>query len=299
MSDSHRLPTDVESLLDLRGLSLWPSILAAESTYLPSPSEQYKVIDNWALVIGAVSRLATSLRHFLQGNHRTWPARKPVPATCAQRCSSRFYCDRVVKHRLKYDPYTLVSLAQWRQDVVAEICPPGSSQEALQQAMLRDSFRCLISGLHDMHAAAYIDGLMSRARLGIARIFSETGEAQSDREALENSSPKMRLSLTIDWIDALQRMEFWLEPVSDGANTYRIANPASNTIIWTLAHRAPESKHVTFAVDEERQNKPVPQLPSSALLAIQINVAKIQIGKQALIALIGGPGRLSATYSLL
>ncbi|KAJ7657687.1 hypothetical protein DFH06DRAFT_1131465 [Mycena polygramma] len=176
-----------------------------------------------------------------------------------------------------------------RQDGI--FCAKRDNWARLLKALVRDGYRCVLTGVYDYDSGVVHPELVDRAvasGLGLTtvdctHIFPESvqiGEREAilemfglsdEAESLRNPN---RLSNVISMHEPLLRrfdlLDFWFEEVIGEPDTYNIQGV---WLVWTM--RPPLPKRVRFAVDPEfaaacRTNgRPVPALPSPSLLAVR------------------------------
>ncbi|KAJ7262645.1 hypothetical protein B0H12DRAFT_1103967 [Mycena haematopus] len=200
------------------------------------------------------------------------------------------------------------SLEVMRQRIVKEMATPTTLSGAKQRALLRDGYRCMITGGYDFESCDIYPELAARADAQnvhrmyteCAHIFSET--AQDSEKKIDYAAGVLQILRTFGLNDkvenlvggnvhkhfniltmgsdlhkAFDRMQFWLEEVPGQTNTYNVCSVGNK--IFTLA--PPPPPRVTFAVDPDVEaackadNKPVPALPSPSLLAIRAACSRV------------------------
>ncbi|KAJ7072883.1 hypothetical protein C8F01DRAFT_973337 [Mycena amicta] len=202
------------------------------------------------------------------------------------------------------------SMQQIRQKIIEEMQTPTTNEDAWKHALLRDGYRCTLTGIYDYDSCQEMPDLdaecatsnATQSNVQCAHIFSESaldGDKVTDYTASAmallrmfgltneaeilvggNVNRHFNIFLVVDGLHYFYNcLEFWLEEVfGEEPNTYDLcaANPT-----FFARQATPPHRRITFEVDPkvvadcEKQNKPVPALPSPSLLAIRAACSRV------------------------
>ncbi|KAJ6458837.1 hypothetical protein C8R47DRAFT_1162715 [Mycena vitilis] len=192
---------------------------------------------------------------------------------------------------------TCFSLQFAREQIMEDTRTPQTASDALKHALVRDGYRCVLTGLYDCDSGEAHPELVDRAvasGLGLttvdcAHIFPESAQI-GEREALlemfglSDEAERLRnphgLSNVMCLHEPLLRrfdlLDFWFEEVIGEPDTYDIQGV---WLVWTMRPALP--KRVRFEVDPEfaaacrAKDRPVPALPSPSLLAVRAVCSRV------------------------
>ncbi|KAJ6597187.1 hypothetical protein DFH09DRAFT_1023840 [Mycena vulgaris] len=203
------------------------------------------------------------------------------------------------------------SLDQVRVQVVVDMAnAPKTKLDAKKHALVRDGYRCTLTGDYDFDSCMKHPELLAKARAtgqalfatGAAYIFSEL--AQDDDKGPEYAAsalailkmfglgdvvddflgdnvnnPSNIFTMSVGLHQFFDRLEFWLEEIPEQSNTYKIC--ASNGAFFGVRGVPPPQQRIKFEVAPEvvaackARDITVPALPSHRLLAIRAACARV------------------------
>ncbi|KAJ6556459.1 hypothetical protein B0H19DRAFT_1152648 [Mycena capillaripes] len=200
------------------------------------------------------------------------------------------------------------SLDVVRDRIITENKTPTTAGSARKNALLRDGYRCMLTGQYDLDSADLHPELNDRAAANgvnmavtqCAHIFSETaqdGEQKTDYAAsamailrvfgLDGKAESLVggnvhkhfniLTMRSDLHYLFDHLEFWLEEVIGEENTYNVVSNKNKVFKMGL----PLPARVTFRVDPDMvvactaSNTDLPALPSPSLLAIRAACSRV------------------------
>ncbi|KAJ7019353.1 hypothetical protein C8F04DRAFT_1147936 [Mycena alexandri] len=200
------------------------------------------------------------------------------------------------------------SLDTVRDRIINETRPATTTSSARKNALVRDEYRCKLTGVYDSDASKQHPEIDARAKAtGVslavtqcAHIFSETAEdGENKTEYAASAMAILRmfglndkleslvgsnvhdyfniLTMRMDLHHLFDELEFWLEEVIGQENTYDIVS-VENRVFRQIS---PPPARVTFRVDPDvvaactaKGTKP-PKLPSPALLAVRAACSRV------------------------
>ncbi|KAJ7166287.1 hypothetical protein C8R43DRAFT_1162659 [Mycena crocata] len=200
------------------------------------------------------------------------------------------------------------SLDVIRDRIISEKRTPTTAGSARKKALLRDGYRCMLTGQYDLDSAELHPELNDRATADhvtmavtqCAHIFSETaqeGEQKTDYAAsamailrvfgLDSKAESLVggnvhkhfniLTMRSDLHHLFDHLDFWLEEVIGEENTYTIVSIKNKVFKVGL----PPPTRVTFRVDPyvvttcTASKTNLPALPSPSLLAIRAACSRV------------------------
>ncbi|KAJ7221793.1 hypothetical protein B0H12DRAFT_1151687 [Mycena haematopus] len=194
-----------------------------------------------------------------------------------------------------------------RERFIEDIKTPSTKPDARKYALLRDGYRCVLTGAYDLESCDNYPELGARAdsegaiqtTLQCAHIFSESAQ-EGDKDSFPSALAILKMFGLTDSAESLvggnvnkpfntfimaghlhylfDHLKFWLEEVPGMANTYDVC--ARDPKFFNRVMGAPR-RRVTFAVDPDveaackAKNKPVPALPSPSLLSIRAACSRV------------------------
>ncbi|KAG6838899.1 hypothetical protein C0991_007461 [Blastosporella zonata] len=237
------------------------------------------------VVYRALQTLGLTYRNYLLRVFRSNGGPRPSPSAHVSRPSF----DRV-KERI------LAELGQATQ----------TRSSARDQALLRDGYKCTLSGFYDKSSVAKFPELHNTQRDGeinsvftqVAHIFSESAQdgdqdyagtvfAMLKMFGLENRARELYgagfndlhnvITMYMDFHMSFDQLRLWLEPVPGMANTYQICGPDSTAGFFTPFK---PDRRVTFTVEPSaaeaaaRQGKTL-SLPDPCLLSLRAACSRV------------------------
>ncbi|KAJ7084830.1 hypothetical protein B0H15DRAFT_923519 [Mycena belliarum] len=197
-----------------------------------------------------------------------------------------------------------------RQRIIQNMKMPTTTPTARKHALLRDGYRCVVTGAFDYESCKLHPELRARATatkaartpLDCAHIFSESAQRGDHKLDYGRGASAMAILTMFGFTNSAEnlvggnvekhfniltmaenlhrlfdRMEFWFEEVIGEANTYKIC--AADPDFFDVLGAPPQ--RVTFTVDPdvvtacEAQGRPVPALPSPSVLAIRAACSRV------------------------
>ncbi|KAJ7899753.1 hypothetical protein B0H13DRAFT_2518435 [Mycena leptocephala] len=319
---------------DHDGKSLWPNILSAEEAALKvAPTKPGAKYNDRLIGIRVLGFFLLDLWQHSQHSFGLIPYKQVIKQIASSLsipgCTVGSKEEAEAQHEKlqtlglsverRPDPQTIrtsfsPSLDVVRDRIIAENKTPTTAGSARKNALLRDGYRCMLTGQYDFDSAklypelngrAAADGV-SKAVTQCAHIFSET--AQEGEQKTDYASSAMAI-LRVFGLDAkaeslvgdnvhkhfniltmrsdlhyvFDHLEFWLEEVIGEAsklpseNTYNVVSPQNNVFQMGL----PPPVRVKFRVDPDvvaacaANNTELPALPSPSLLAIRAACSRV------------------------
>ncbi|KAJ7083336.1 hypothetical protein B0H15DRAFT_889211 [Mycena belliarum] len=333
------LPSSAEVELDHDGKSLWPNILSAERAALKvAPSKLGAKYNDPLIGIRVLGFLLQDLWQHSQHSFALIPYREVIKkiASClsipehtvgseeeaeaqheklqALGLHYRNHLIRVFRSNggpipKRSDHPSRPSLDVVRDRIISEKRTPTTAGSARTNALLRDGYRCMLTGQYDLDSADLHPELNDRAAAdGVnmavtqcAHIFSEAaqdGEQKTEYAAsamailrvfgLDGTAESLAggnvhehfniLTMRSDLHHLFDHLEFWLEEVIGEENTYKVVSSTKNKV---FKMGLPLPTRVTFRVDPDMvtactaSETDLPALPSPSLLAIRAACSRV------------------------
>jgi len=195
-----------------------------------------------------------------------------------------------------------------RERIIKDIKTPSTKPDARKHALLRDGYRCPLTGAYDLESCDNHPELAARAdaegatqtTLQCAHIFSESAQDGDKADYAASALAILKMFGLTDSAESLvggnvnkhfntfimaghlhylfDHLKFWFEEIPGMPNTYNVC--AHNPMFFVRVMGAPR-RQVTFTVDPDVEaackanGKPVPALPSPALLAIRAACSRV------------------------
>ncbi|KAJ7222987.1 hypothetical protein B0H12DRAFT_1150813 [Mycena haematopus] len=198
-----------------------------------------------------------------------------------------------------------------RERFIEDIKTPSTKPDARKYALLRDGYRCVLTGAYDLESCDNYTELGARAdsegaiqtTLQCAHIFSESAQEGDKDPSTDYAASALAILKMFGLTDSAEslvggnvnkpfntfimaghlhylfdHLKFWLEEVPGMANTYDVC--ARDPKFFNRVMGAPR-RRVTFTVDPDveaackAKNKPVPALPSPSLLSIRAACSRV------------------------
>ncbi|KAJ6612984.1 hypothetical protein B0H10DRAFT_2165419 [Mycena sp. CBHHK59/15] len=333
------LPTAQTVRLDHNGSSLWPYLLSAERAALANPRTGGPKYNDPLIGVRVLGFLLQDLWQHNSHSFGLIPYHRlcveilsslSIPGTIvgsegeAQARNAKIYklglfhrnhLMRVCESSIKWRPTAHClstplppSLERVRQRIIQDTQTPTTTPDARKHALLRDGYRCVVTGAFDSESCKLHPELRARATamgatrttLDCAHIFSESAqEGDRKQEYAASAIAILEIFGLTDTAENLvggnvnkhfnvltmaenlhrlfDRMEFWFEAVIGESNTYKIC--AADPDFFNVLGSPPQ--RVTFTVDPdvvaacEANGRPVPALPSPSLLAIRAACSRV------------------------
>ncbi|KAJ7761778.1 hypothetical protein B0H16DRAFT_1719422 [Mycena metata] len=171
-----------------------------------------------------------------------------------------------------------------RDQVANEKTAATTQRGAHQNALVRDGFRCTLTGVYDTYSTQLFPAIDARSRdtnafLGVAQcahIFPETAEDGDKNRYEKLMGPDVHeyyniMTMRVGLRHLFDQLDFWFEEVVEEKNTYDIIS--HNDVVFRQFAAPP--RRVTFRVDPtlvaacNAAGSETPKLPSPALLALR------------------------------
>ncbi|KAJ7840127.1 hypothetical protein B0H13DRAFT_2416453 [Mycena leptocephala] len=188
--------------------------------------------------------------------------------------------------------------------IIEEMETPSTKSDIRKHALLRDGYRCTLTGIYDFDScknhpeleARRVAANTTKSNIQCAHIFSESAQDGEKTDYAANATAILKMFGLSDagehlvggnvnkhfnvftMVDNLHHLynhlEFWLEEVIGVARNF-------NFLIISIATTSPPRRRVTFKVDPDveaacrAKNKPIPALPSPSLLAIRAACSRV------------------------
>ncbi|KAJ6597188.1 hypothetical protein DFH09DRAFT_904366 [Mycena vulgaris] len=316
--------------MDEHGTSLWPAILRAEEAAKTNATKAPKYNDN---LIGA-RVLGFFLRDFwLHQSHAFGiiPYRRLTQEIASALAGAPeadnatisklglYYRNHLIRvFRSDGGPLPTASdhpsrpsLDRVRDQIVLDMAKtPKTKPDAKKQALVRDGYRCTVTGDYDFDSCKKHPELLAKAQATgqamfatqVAHIFSES--AQDGDKAPEYAGSALAILKMFGLGDVVEsilggnvnnhsnvftlsaglhyfydHLEFWLEEIPGQPNTYKIC--ASSDAFFGVRGVPPPQQHIKFQVAPEvvaaceAKDITVPALPSRSLLAIRAACSRV------------------------
>ncbi|KAJ7834816.1 hypothetical protein B0H14DRAFT_2797962 [Mycena olivaceomarginata] len=200
------------------------------------------------------------------------------------------------------------SMEQVRERIIKEMQTPTTEPDARRHTLIRDGYRCVLTGAYDSDSCDKYPDLDARAtaeqanvtNTQCAHIFSESAQDGDKAEYAASAMVILKMFGLTDKAESLvggnvnkhfntftmaanlhyffDHLKFWLEEVIGEPNTYDVCAAKPSFFTRTVG---PPHRRVTFKVDPDVEaacranNKPVPALPSPTLLAIRAACSRV------------------------
>ncbi|EDR00729.1 uncharacterized protein LACBIDRAFT_295751 [Laccaria bicolor S238N-H82] len=334
------LPSLKDVKLDHEGLSIWPYILEAERAVLKvAPTKSgakyndpligirilgFLIQDLWlhdkhSFGITPYKNLIKQVKSSLSLLGYTVGSKEESQAQSLRLQETGLYYRnhliRVFRSNAGPIPTCSDHPSRWSLDVVrdrilSEIKTPTTEGSARENALMRDGYRCMITGAYDYSSITLHPELRNRfiahPASGVtqcAHIFSETAQDGEHKAAYAASAMAILevfglkdkaeslvggnvhkyfniLTMRAEIHSLFDQLQFWLEEVIGEENTYKIV-AIDNQLFWALAGLQQKLECVTFRIDPDvvtackAKNINPPSLPSPALLAIRAACSRV------------------------
>ncbi|KAG6817987.1 hypothetical protein H0H93_006891 [Arthromyces matolae] len=194
-----------------------------------------------------------------------------------------------------------------KERILAELGQATQTRSSVRdQALLRDGYKCTLSGFYDKSSVAKYPELRNSQRDGeitvftqVAHIFSESASqyrfldcagtvfAMLKMFGLENRARELYgagvndlhnvITMYMDFHMSFDRLHLWLEPVPGMANTYQICGPDSTAGFFTPFK---PDRRVTFTVEPSAAEAAAKQgktlsLPDPCLLSLRAACSRV------------------------
>ncbi|KAG6826820.1 hypothetical protein H0H92_014290 [Tricholoma furcatifolium] len=325
--DRHKLPSVQDCGLDAEGISLWNFILEAEeharkqvkgTAASRDPLIGIRVLGFFLLdFLGPASYRALGsapyLRVALEAKSCLGKDTADERSCALQKLGLDYRNHSICVFRSNAGPWPASSFHVSRPsfdrvqaDIIQELQnAPQTRSSARRQALLRDGFKCALSGLYDEKSIAEIPELAVAQRAEgdgitvytqVAHILSESAQdgdkgyaatvfAMLQMFGLEEIAKKLVgsdvnglhnvITMSMEFHEAFDTFDLWLEPVDNTLHTYDICINRNGGFATPL-----KSKRITFSVDKsaaaaaEKVGKTL-QLPDRTLLALRAACSRV------------------------
>ncbi|KAG6820298.1 hypothetical protein H0H93_002562 [Arthromyces matolae] len=295
--ESHKLPK--ECGLDHQGQSIWTAILEAEEHALNQPNGPAAYNDSLIGIRVLGFFLLDLYKHAHDGYLGTLPYTRLILA-------SKSFCSNAGLRPPTAADVSRPSFDRVKERVLKELGESSqTSSSAREQALLRDGYKCTLSGFYDMNSFLEFPELQQfhqaehqekAVHTQVAHIFSESAQDGDQNYAATVSAitemfglgKKAKglygaginglhnvLTMQMEFHAEFDSLRLWLEPVPGMENTYDICGKHLNMLVTPF-----KSKRVTFSVEPAAAAAAMKKgktltLPDPTLLAIRAACSRV------------------------
>ncbi|KXN92709.1 hypothetical protein AN958_06987 [Leucoagaricus sp. SymC.cos] len=317
------LPSLSECGLDEKGLSIWKKLLEAERTALEDANSSKAKYNDPIIGIRVLGFFMKDFRTHTQDFGSTPYTRLCLEITsCFNQSDDKAIYTALVELGLRYRNYLLrvfrsntggkptpsrhVSRPSFdvvKGRILEELGQaPQTEKTHLLQALLRDGYRCAITGVYDMQSCLDIDEIHAAVTLAksvavgteVAHIFSECAQDDKDYAATVFAMLEMFglgekakslyggqvnslhnvITMAHDVHIAFDSFRLWLEPVAGQENTYNVCGKLLHVFSTPIPARITFSVDPAAAAAAKAMHKNL-MLPDPSLIAVRAACARV------------------------